>query len=229
MHWSQWLSAVLLGSLLWVVGSDAGQTSAAPARVVAAQPDQRYAWLVLTNLPPIEAFINAAVNKANAETHEWPDWSRRMRRAAWVPRFEVRYGMAEQGLRRYGIFTRPEGWTDSYGIGDEPEWLNVWEVGLVWDLSQRVFRPEEIEIQRTRIEAERMRIDREAAESSLRERVILVYYDLLEALRLLQMDTYRESVPTWIRKERAAATLDDLTCGELSRHAPTAPNSEKAR
>ncbi len=194
-------------------------TPAVPTRAAAPRPDQRYAWLALTNLPPLEVFVAAATN-ANVEADEWPDWNRRMRRAAWVPRLEVRYGMGEQGLRRYGFVTRPTDGLDSYGIGDEPEWLNVWEVGLVWDLSQRLFRPEEIDARRARIEAERVRLDREAAATDVRGRVILAYYDLVEALRLLEMDTYRESVPTWIRKERAAATLDDLTRGALSRYAP---------
>ncbi|MCX7818335.1 MAG: hypothetical protein N2652_03875 [Kiritimatiellae bacterium] len=197
----------------------ANSTSSPPARAGGMRPDQRYAWLALTNLPPVEVFL-ATVTNAEVETTDESHWRRRMRRAAWVPRLEVRYGMAEQGLRRYGFVMRPVDGLDSYGIGDEPEWLNAWEVGLVWDFSLRVFRPEEIDAHRARIEAERVRLDRQTAEADLRSRVILAYYELVEALRLLQMDTYRDSVPTWIRKERAAATLDDLTRGALSRLAP---------
>lgn len=220
--WSPFV--VLAIGLLMVAPHAIGQTSSPPSSAAVPRPDQRYAWLTLTNLPPLEVFLSAATN-ANPEIAEWPDWNRRMRQAAWVPRLEVRYGMGEQGLRRYGIVTRPVDGPDSYGIGDEPEWLNAWEVGLVWDFSQRLFRREEIDVRRARIEAERVRLDREAAETDLRSRVILAYYDLVEALRLLQMETYRDSVPTWIRKERAAATLDDLTRGALSRHAPDPPPS----
>ena len=219
-----WSPIVALAvGLLMAAPRASAQTSAPPSDAPAPRPDQRYAWLTLTNLPPLEVFMLAATN-ATSESDDWPDWSRRMRRAAWVPRLEVRYGIGEQGLRRYGIVNRPVEGLDSYGIGDEPEWVNTWEVGLVWDFSQRLFRPEEIDVRRARLEAERVRLDREAAETDLRSRVILAYYELVEALRLLQMETYRDSVPTWIRKERAAATLDDLTRGALSRHAPKPPN-----
>lgn len=133
----------------------------------------------------------------------------------------MRYGMGEARFRDYAIVPRPgtldptviEPGVDSFSIGEHPRWLNTWEVALLWDFSQLIFRREEIDIARVRAEAARVRMDQAAVETDLRSRVITAYYELVEALRLLELETYRNSVPAWIRKERAAAVLDDLTGG----------------
>jgi len=40
----------------------------------------------------------------------------------------------------------------------------------------------------------------------------------VEALRLLELETYRASVPTLMRKERAAAMVDDISNGCVMKH-----------
>ncbi len=95
-------------AVAWVILS--AVASAADGPTAAATPDQRYAALSLTNLPPLEEVLQAAFERGAAEIPDVPDWSRQMRRAVWVPRLEVRYGMGEARFRDYAIVDRRE-WT----------------------------------------------------------------------------------------------------------------------
>lgn len=107
---------------------------------------------------------------------------------------------------------------DSYSAGEHPKWLDAWELALTWDFSQLFFRPEEINAAQMKMDAARLHLAREPFVAESREKVITAYYDLVESLRMLQLETYRTSVPTLMRKERAAAMVDDMTGGCLTKH-----------
>jgi hypothetical protein len=200
----------------------AAQTNAPSA----ATPDARYAKLTLRNLLPLEVVIQAAVDAVPTSAVSVADWEKRMRTAAWVPRLELRSGIGQQPHRNYTVVNRSSTdamgttttYRDSYATGEDPRWLNEYQLAVVWDFSQLFFRPEEIDISRLKMEAARVSMERDSVVSDVRERVLLAYYDLVEALRMLEMDVYRTSVPTLIRKERAAAMVDDLAGGCLLRH-----------
>ena len=255
---------------LGVVGAACAARSAEPVL-----PDMKYAALTLSNLPPLHAVMQAALDRVPNPIPELPDWSRRMRQSVWIPRLEVRYGMGEQRFRDYAIVDRREVTVgreteretetqrqfstdrdplgtptrsssgssrrdahatrsstsvrdlgpDSFSIGEHPRWLVAWEVALLWDFSLLLFRPEELDVARIRMDAARVQVDREQLLMNVRTQAITAYYELVEALRLLQLDTYRNSVPAWIRKERAAAVVDDMTGGLISRSLAAPPAS----
>lgn len=219
------------------VGAGAATNGAPPAVVDASgTPDARYARLTLKNLAPLDAILQAAADAIPEFVPKTPDWDKRMRKAAWVPRLELRSLLGQQAFRDYVVVNRPADDTvgvpyvtqDSYAIGEAPRWMKEYELAITWDFSQLFFRPEEIDIARLKVEAARIGIEREAAVASARERTLTAYYDLVEALRLLELETYRTSVPTLIRKERAAAQVDDLSNGCMRRHLDraTAPDSK---
>ena len=227
----------MLGWVTGVVGLAmcAGAAAQTNAPASDAAPDARYAKLTLKNLPPLEAVMQAVVDAVPESKVSVPDWEKRMRKAAWVPRLELRSMIGQQPFREYTVVSRPStdamGMTtyspDSYSTGEGPRWLNEYELAVVWDLSQLFFRPEEVDIARMKMEAVRVRTERESVVAGVRERAILAYYDLVEALRLLELDTYRTSVPTIIRKERAAAMVDDLANGCLLRHLNRPPAADR--
>ncbi|MBU4460130.1 MAG: hypothetical protein KJ579_06150 [Verrucomicrobia bacterium] len=219
-----------LGWTISVIGltvcAGAATNSVPPSAPAAATPDARYVRLTLKNLAPIEAVLQAAADAVPEFTPKTADWDKRMRKAAWVPRLELRSLIGQQPFRDYTVVNRPSADSfgaayltqDSYSTGESPRWLNEYEVAVTWDFSQLVFRPDEVNIARLQMEAARIRLDREAAVSAARERAVIAYYDLVEALRLLELETYRASVPTLMRKERAAAMVDDISNGCVTKH-----------
>ncbi len=97
----------------------------------------------------------------------------------------------------------------SIALGDQAQWVNTYGIVLSWDLSRLVFRQEEMSVLRADIDKEQFR-------QNVRQQVIQTYYDLKEALLLMQSDTYKDSIPLRIRKERLAYLLDTLADGALS-------------
>jgi len=222
----------------WVAGlaclsACIGASAQSNAPAAAATPDLRYAKLTLKNLPPLEAVLQAATDAVPQAKAAVADWQKRMRTAAWVPRFELRSAIGQQGLREYTVVNRTStdalGMTstyrDSYATGEDPRWLNEYQLAVMWDFSQLFFRPEEIDIARLKMEAVRVNMERDAVVAGVRERALTAYYDLIESLRLLELETYRASVPTIIRKERAAAMVDDLADGCLLKHLNRPPKA----
>lgn len=104
----------------------------------------------------------------------------------------------------------------SYVLSEDLRWMDDYGVYLSWDLSRLIFRSEEINV----IAAE---IDKETFRQDIRSQVIETYYDLKESLLLLDSETYKDSIPTRIRKERLAFLLDTLTGGALSKTATEKP------
>jgi hypothetical protein len=102
---------------------------------------------------------------------------------------------------------------DSYATGEDFRWANEFGVLLTWDLSRIVFQDSEINAARTEIEVETFR-------QNVKTQIILTYYDLMEAILLLDSPSYRESIPMKVRRERQAFLLDELTGGFLSSHRP---------
>lgn len=213
----------------WVTGwacLTAWSGAVAQTNAPAATPDMRYAKLTLKNLPPLEVVLQAATDAVPQSKTAVADWDKRMRKAAWVPRFELRSAIGQQGFREYTVVNRTSvdslgsvsSYRDSYATGEDPRWLNEYQLAVMWDFSQLFFRPEEIDIARLKMEAVRVTMERDAVVAGVRERAITAYYDLVESLRLLELETYRTSVPTIIRKERAAAMVDDLADGCLFKH-----------
>ncbi len=98
---------------------------------------------------------------------------------------------------------------ESYATGEDTRWVNEFGLYLSWDLSRVLFREEEISV----VGAE---LDRETFRQSVKEQVITAYYDLVEALMLLDNETYKASIPTQVKRERMAFLLDSLTDGALS-------------
>ncbi len=101
---------------------------------------------------------------------------------------------------------------DSYATGEDFHWANEIGVLLTWDLSRFVFQEGELRVADAEISLEKFR-------QEVKIQTIETYYDLEEALRLLSNDTYKDSIPTQVRKERAAFMLDTLTGGYLSQSA----------
>ena len=215
----------------WVAGwtcltACAGAMAQSNAPAAAATPDARYAKLTLKNLPALEVVLQAAADAVPRVVLPAADWDKRMRKAAWVPRFELRSAIGQQGFREYTVVNRTatdalgttSAYRDSYATGEDPRWLNEYQLAVMWDFSQLFFRPEEIDIARLKMEAVRVNMERDAVVAGVRERALTAYYDLVESLRLLELETYRTSVPTIIRKERAAAMVDDLADGCLLKH-----------
>lgn len=215
----------------WVAGwaclaACGGAMAQSNAPAAAATPDMRYAKLTLKNLPPLETVLQAATEAVPRSKAAVGDWEKKMRKAAWVPRLELRSAIGQQGFREYTVVNRTTAdalgtvtsYRDSYATGEDPRWLNEYQLALMWDFSQLFFRPEELDIARLKMDAVRMNMERDALVAGVRERALTAYYDLIESLRLLELETYRTSVPTIIRKERAAAQVDDLADGCLLRH-----------
>ena len=233
----RWVGIAAAG--LMCGASAVAQTNAPPKPAgPAPTPDTRYARLTLKNLPSLETVLAAAVDTVpQAQVPSLPDWEKKMRKAAWVPRLELRSLIGQQAFRNYRVINQPaeatgtDGTyltTDSYATGEDPRWLNEYELALTWDFSQLIYRSDEVAIERLKMEVARIRMDREPVITALRERVLNAYYDLVEALRMLEMDTYRSSVPTLIRKEREAAMVDELTGGCILRslNRPATPPSK---
>ncbi len=100
----------------------------------------------------------------------------------------------------------------SYALNDGTRWVNQYGIYLTWDLSRILFRQEELSV----VQAE---LNRQTFKDNVRDQVVQTYYDLKEAVLLLQNETYKDSVPTRIRKERLAFLLDTLTAGSFSARA----------
>lgn len=98
---------------------------------------------------------------------------------------------------------------DSFVRSEDLRWMDDYGVYLSWDLSRLVFRQEEISVVAAEIDKEKFRQD-------IRSQVIQTYYDLKESLLLLESDSFKDSIPTRMRKERLAFLLDTLTGGALS-------------
>jgi hypothetical protein len=97
----------------------------------------------------------------------------------------------------------------SYATGEDTKWVDEFGIFVSWDLSRVLFREEEIAV----VGAE---LDRESFRQTVKTQVIQAYYDLMEALMLLDSETYRASIPTQVKRERLAFLLDSLTDGALS-------------
>lgn len=98
---------------------------------------------------------------------------------------------------------------DSYATGEKFKWADEFGVFLTWDLSRFVFQEGEINVAR-------VEMDRETFRQNISTQVIQAYYDLMETLMLLDNPSYRDSIPTRVRKERLAFLLDTLTGGYLT-------------
>lgn len=98
---------------------------------------------------------------------------------------------------------------ESYATGERTRWLDEFGLYVSWDLSRVLFREEEISV----VGAE---LDKASFRQDVKAQVIDNYYSLVETLLLLDSATYRESVPTRVKRERLAYLLDSLTDGALS-------------
>ncbi|OQW97013.1 MAG: hypothetical protein BWK77_02895 [Verrucomicrobia bacterium A1] len=96
-----------LGWTVSVIGltvcAGAATNSVPPSAPAAATPDARYARLTLKNLAPIEAVLQAAADAVPEFTPKTADWDKRMRKAAWVPRLELRSLIGQQPFRDYTV------------------------------------------------------------------------------------------------------------------------------
>ncbi len=209
----------------------AASAESAAAVPAAASPDAAaaggYGWLDPSTLPAPGPLLQAALEALPASVAGRKDWAGRMRRATWVPTLELRYGVAEGVYRPYETVIGSTGGSApqeprSLARTEQTQWLNEYGLYLTWDLSGMVFRREEVD-------AAARELDRETYRGSVREQVIQTYYDLKEALLLLETDAYRDSVPTLVRKERLAFLLDTLCDGALTagRPAPRPPEDRR--
>lgn len=97
----------------------------------------------------------------------------------------------------------------SIALGDRAHWVNQYGIMLSWDLSRLIFREEELAVTQAEINKAEFR-------QSIRDQVVQTYFDLKEALLLLDTENYKTSVPVRMRKERLAYLLDAMTQGALS-------------
>ncbi len=109
---------------------------------------------------------------------------------------------------------------DSYVTGEDTMWVDEYGVFLTWDLAQLVFHPEEPTAARADADVATFKME-------LRTRVAEVYFDLVEALMLLESDSYKNSVPTKVRKMRGAFLLDQLTGGYITEYLKSGLGSAK--
>lgn len=109
---------------------------------------------------------------------------------------------------------------DSYVTSEDTRWMNEFGLFLTWDLAQLVFHPSEATAARADADAATFRME-------LSTRVSEVYFDLVEALMLLETDAYKDSVPTRVRKMRGAFLLDQLTGGYITEFMKSGLTSKK--
>lgn len=214
-HKVLYVLAALAMSGFCVRGADVATTNAVPAA-------DDYVWLTPKTLPPPGPMIEAALAALPKTATEKADWLKRMHKAVWMPSLELHYSVGESGFRNFVVVpgqtvgTTLDPATDSgsrsYATSDSTRWVNQYGVYLTWDLSKLLFRQEEISVAQ-------IELNRQALRDNVRDQVAQTYYDLKESVLLLQNDTYKDSLPTRIRKERLAFLLDTLTAGAFSARA----------
>ena len=120
-----------------------------------------------------------------------------------------RSSSSDRSTTRISSESTTYGGPDSYATREEARWVDEFGLYLSWDLSRVLFREEEISV----VGAE---LDKASFRQDVKAQVIDNYYSLVETLLLLDSATYRESVPTRVKRERLAYLLDSLTDGALS-------------
>jgi hypothetical protein len=183
---------------------------------------------------------------------EQQNWLKRMRRAAWMPSFELRYVLGEAVSRPYTVVERSTvvsgterssersretgageivgGSRSSVTRFDSTEMAGLDSYArseeLEWVNEYGVFLTWDLSrfvFNRDEIAAVTADMDLAAFRRAVRDQIIQVYYDLKECLLMLDTEALRESVPTRARKERLAYQLDMLSSGEFSRAAGHEP------
>lgn len=68
--------------------------------------DADYTWLTTKTLPKPAVMLDAAMTNLPRSIRERGDWIARMKKAAWVPSLEFRYGLGEGNFRQYRVLDR---------------------------------------------------------------------------------------------------------------------------